>query len=162
MTIHELKTWPEPFESVLAGAKRHEVRKFDRDYQVGDTLYLREWLPGAQGGYTGREIRCRVTCVTKPGTWGLPDDIGVMSIETTQIIAKPSSEIESLTGPLRVNNVSGAIVLSAHHPKMDGSHVKATFSVHHARVLVADLIRAINVADQAEGNDTPPRDGGGA
>ena len=87
---HELKTWKDPFKAVLEGRKHHELRKFDRDYQVGDFLILREWDPehydvdpneGPRiGGYTGNQLKVRVTYVSKPGTWGLPNDLGVMSI----------------------------------------------------------------------------------
>ena len=98
MTEHELKCWPEPFAAVLDGSKSHEVRKFDRDYKVGDVLVLREWrrdLPGpggAAGNFTGRAIRVGITHVTPPGQFHLPPDVGVLSITpldgkgTTQLI----------------------------------------------------------------------------
>lgn len=54
------------------------------------------------------------------------------------------------TGPLRVNAIDGMIVLSEHHPKMDNSHVKARFRLHHARILVADLLLAIEKLEEAE------------
>ena len=41
--IHELKILTEYFEAVASGRKRFEIRKNDRDYKVGDRLYLREW-----------------------------------------------------------------------------------------------------------------------
>lgn len=37
---HYLKIAPHWFERVKAGEKRAEIRKHDRDYQVGDTLVL--------------------------------------------------------------------------------------------------------------------------
>ena len=43
--IHVLKCWPESFDAVLAGRKRFEIRKRDRDYQVGDYLVLRRFDP---------------------------------------------------------------------------------------------------------------------
>ena len=91
MATHELKTWPEPFAAVLLRLKHHEVRKSDRSFVIGDTLLLREYDPsyGRQmpgelpepRGYTGRELRCRVTYISRGGTWGLPPDLCVMSIE---------------------------------------------------------------------------------
>jgi hypothetical protein len=86
---HELKTWPEPFQAILDGVKRYEIRNDDRGFAVGDELLLREYDPGrASDGfgeparYTGRSIRARVTYATH-GRWGLPFGLCVMSIEVT-------------------------------------------------------------------------------
>lgn len=76
---HVLKTWPKPFSAILTFHKRHEVRRADRDFQVGDLLHLREYNPETQQ-YTGRECSCRVNYITRPGTFGLPADLCVMSI----------------------------------------------------------------------------------
>ena len=45
MTTHRLKTLPVPFFDVRDGRKTFELRKNDRDYQVGDLLYLQCWGP---------------------------------------------------------------------------------------------------------------------
>lgn len=58
---HELKTWPEFFEPVFSGVKTFEIRKNDRDFRVGDELWLREWDLGT--GYSGRECWRIVTYV---------------------------------------------------------------------------------------------------
>jgi hypothetical protein len=42
---HDLKIWPQYFVEVAAEQKTFEIRKNDRDYQVGDVLRLREWEP---------------------------------------------------------------------------------------------------------------------
>ena len=84
MTIHELKCWPEPFEAIRSGAKTYEIREaIDRDYQVGDELVLREWVPSLtllSGKYTGRRERVRVTYMTRGGQWGIPEGLCVMGI----------------------------------------------------------------------------------
>ena len=50
---HELKVWPEYFEEIYSNRKKFEVRKNDRNYMVGDVLYLREYNP-ITNEYTGR------------------------------------------------------------------------------------------------------------
>lgn len=57
---HDLKTWPEFFDEVIAGRKPFEVRRNDRGYRVGDVLHLREWSPSSQS-YSGRSTRQVVT-----------------------------------------------------------------------------------------------------
>ena len=42
---HELKCNIEYFSRIKTGQKTFEIRKNDRDYQVGDTLILREYNP---------------------------------------------------------------------------------------------------------------------
>lgn len=51
---HRLKIKPEYFEAVTRGEKNFELRKDDRNYQVGDLVKLLEW-DGEK--YTGRESR---------------------------------------------------------------------------------------------------------
>ncbi len=59
---HRLKTWPEYFWDVKEGKKTFEVRKFDRDFKVGDDLVLQEWCP-ATAQYTGAELTRRIAYV---------------------------------------------------------------------------------------------------
>ena len=44
--IHELKTLPKYFKAVVKGDKTFEVRKDDRDFQVGDKLILMKYDNG--------------------------------------------------------------------------------------------------------------------
>lgn len=59
MTEHELKCWPEFFVDLIVGDKSFELRKDDRNFQVGDTLLLREWNPETRE-YSGRKLTRRV------------------------------------------------------------------------------------------------------
>ncbi|OCG60790.1 DUF3850 domain-containing protein [Gilliamella sp. Nev3-1] len=54
MKLHNLKIQTEHFEAILAGRKTAELRINDRNYSVGDVLYLYEF---ANGNYTCRKIR---------------------------------------------------------------------------------------------------------
>lgn len=58
--IHELKIYPEYFQSVDAGTKKFELRKNDRDFKCGDILLLREYEPDTQS-YTGDFLLAEVT-----------------------------------------------------------------------------------------------------
>ena len=50
---HELKTYTKYFQETIEGNKPFEIRKNDRDFQVGDVLILKEW---DNIKYSGREI----------------------------------------------------------------------------------------------------------
>ena len=83
---HELKTWPDFFRVVESGEKTFEVRKHDRDFHAGDTLWLREWR-AEQQQYTGRECRVDVTYLLA-GNWpGLQADYVVMAIRKRDVLA---------------------------------------------------------------------------
>ena len=60
MTVYEVKILPEYYIEVLAGIKTYESRIYDRNYQSGDKLILKEWN-GTM--FTGRVIECLITDV---------------------------------------------------------------------------------------------------
>ena len=85
MKTHHLKCWPEFFEPICEGTKNFEIRRNDRDYEVGDLLILEEWAPivndpecprhrfniadesctcGTRGQYTGRTFYAGITYIT--------------------------------------------------------------------------------------------------
>jgi hypothetical protein len=68
---HKLKCWPEHYAAIDGGYKTVELRLNDRPYQRGDALLLQEWEP-VENGYTGRELRVRVTHVLSGGPWLAP------------------------------------------------------------------------------------------
>lgn len=75
---HNLKTWPCYFEEVRNGFKPFEIRKNDRNFEVGDLLVLEEFDPDATeevtmadgdkvelaGSYTGRTLERRIIYIT--------------------------------------------------------------------------------------------------
>ena len=52
MKRHALKSWPQYFDLMMSGDKNFELRKNDRDYQVGDVCQFFEW--NKEKGLTGR------------------------------------------------------------------------------------------------------------
>ena len=71
MATHELKCWAGFFEPLAAGDKTCELRRDDRNFQVGDVLRLCEYDPGVSA-YTGRELRRRITHIVRSGPWLSP------------------------------------------------------------------------------------------
>lgn len=59
--IHELKIESKYFNDILKGIKKFEIRKNDRNYQVGDYLILKEWNGS---NYTKTSIRVVVIYIT--------------------------------------------------------------------------------------------------
>lgn len=51
--VHDLKILPIYFNAIVDGSKTFEVRKNDRNFQIGDELYLREFIDGK---YTGNYV----------------------------------------------------------------------------------------------------------
>jgi hypothetical protein len=65
--VHELKTWPQYFAAIRRGDKPFEIRKNDRDFQVGDTLILQEFDPELDR-YTGEtETRLITSLLSEEG-----------------------------------------------------------------------------------------------
>ena len=70
MKIHDLKTWDEYFDEVEKGNKTFELRKNDRNFQVGDTLNLLSYDPKSDN-YTGKVITKKISYILDGGAFGL-------------------------------------------------------------------------------------------
>ena len=95
MTTHVLKTDPEVFCAVFNGKKKFEIRLNDRDFQVGDTLLLREtqftgadMRAGAPLIYTDRELKVIVTYILHGQIYGLAENWCIMSIRIPFVASK--------------------------------------------------------------------------
>ncbi len=62
MITHELKTWPDYFQAIIENRKHFEYRRNDRNFKVGDELFLREWN-NIEEKYTGRTVLVRITYI---------------------------------------------------------------------------------------------------
>lgn len=74
---HELKTWPSYFDAVITGNKSFELRKNDRDFQVGDVLELKEYNPETET-FSLRSIKVVVSYILFLGAY--------LNIETDLVI----------------------------------------------------------------------------
>ena len=78
---HKLKTYPVFFADIEFGAKTFEIRKNDRNYQVGDVLRLEEYEP-LTNKYSGDFLLVQVTyTICLDGIPDIPDGFIGMSIE---------------------------------------------------------------------------------
>ncbi|MEW8993092.1 DUF3850 domain-containing protein [Clostridium sp.] len=91
MKIHELKILPSYFEEIKSGEKAFELRKNDRNYQVGDVLLLKEFnlnkkyedIEGNETYYSGRKILMTITYIFKDDSnnFGLDKDYVILGIK---------------------------------------------------------------------------------
>jgi hypothetical protein len=150
---HELKTDPEPFALVLAGVKRFEVRRADRDYQAGDLVVLAEHRRDAQPDvepYTGREALVRIAHLLV-GPPYLPEGLCVFGIDMLRPGAArdaDTSEGASMItrGARRVTYGERGLDVTAEH-RTDGTWL---FEVT-AKILPGRLLLTVANRDQAEG-----------
>ena len=75
--IHELKILPEYLGAIIEGTKTFEIRKNDRNFEVGDLLLLRGWN-GEK--YTGEETTVEVIYMLDDTSRYILDGYVVMSI----------------------------------------------------------------------------------
>ncbi len=88
--VHKLKTWPEFYEKVRTNEKRHEMRKDDRDFRVGDLLELVEWDPtplAPNDQLTGRSLMRRITYLMRDFA-GITPGYCLMSIAPPAAVAQ--------------------------------------------------------------------------
>lgn len=92
---HELKTWRSLFQALVDGRKTFELRKDDRDFQVGDRLRLQEW-DETRGEYTGRTALFEVTYVTTASEFGALAEgfvcMGLRAVSRTSALQAASAE----------------------------------------------------------------------
>lgn len=79
-TVHQLKCWPEQLKAINDGSKPYEVRKLDRDYQVGHVLLLTEWHPIEQA-YGPLRVSVIITHILQGGQFGIEPGYGVLGIK---------------------------------------------------------------------------------
>lgn len=77
MKTHALKILPE-FFAVVGREKTFEVRKDDRGFQVGDTLWLQEWTEA--DGYTGKDKKFAVSYILRGTQWGIMDGYCILGL----------------------------------------------------------------------------------
>lgn len=83
MTMHVVKCWPSSFQAIKRGEKKFEIRKNDRDYQVHDQLFLKEYDP-VSDTFSGANHTVTVTYILTPTPdefFGLKMGYVIMSVQ---------------------------------------------------------------------------------
>ena len=91
---YELKSWPEFFAQIITGDKRHEVRRTDRAFEVGDHLVLAEYDPESDA-YSGRRCLVRVTYITSAAS---PCPFATEALSPGFVLLSISCEVPDLRG----------------------------------------------------------------
>lgn len=86
MKTHRLKTVNPYFQECFNGTKKFEVRLNDRDFKIGDTVYLQEY-DAETNTYSGNELRCSILYILENYP-ALQKGYIVFSIQINQIIKK--------------------------------------------------------------------------
>lgn len=88
---HQLKTLSPYFNRIWDDQKTFEIRKNDRDFQVGDDLTLVEIfkLRENEGTFTGRTINCKIVYIFPGGNYGIDKDYVVLGINSINRYINP-------------------------------------------------------------------------
>lgn len=92
---HRIKLWSEFAGHIMEGSKTYEVRKDDREYEVGDLLVMVE-VDRETEAPTGWELRAWVIHKTPGGRFGIAPDYCVLGIEFIRADRAPAPGIPVL------------------------------------------------------------------
>lgn len=67
MTRHVMKSWSHFYDAIEKGDKKHDLRKMDRPFEVGDVCVL-ERYDNINGKYTGENQAVQITYITNNKT----------------------------------------------------------------------------------------------
>lgn len=139
--LHHLKTWPFPFNDVVAGLKPFEYRPFDRDFRVGDTLVLEKWDPDTKV-YRGASVDREVTYVLPGGTFGVPEGYCVLGLKE---IRHPLERVSAEATPV-CEECEGTGIIDASDPF-------PSMKCHACEPPSEDVLRIVHAFDDQERKD---------
>lgn len=102
MKVHYLKIKPQYFKDIERGVKTFELRKNDRDFQVGDVLMLIKL--DDEGNETDYVIRVKVTYILKDcPQYGLQDGYAILGINTESIVKYVFNDYGYTSSPINAH-----------------------------------------------------------
>lgn len=108
MTVHYLKIKPEYYRDVQSDLKTFELRKNDRDFQVGDVLMLIKL--DDKGNETDQVTRVKVTYILKDcPQYGLKDGYAILGIDTGNRIDFKSADFAVKPVPVCLSDLDNCV-----------------------------------------------------
>lgn len=109
-TVHDLKCMSQYFDALKSGAKTFELRRNDRDYQVGDVLRLRKWGGEMRHRYWDEEpLYFIVTYMLWQCGFGLKKGYVILGIAPTHATLHPRLSKTAITEPNQTNDTNSGI-----------------------------------------------------
>lgn len=108
MTTHYIKSWSHFFDAIKDGRKLHDLRKMDREYNVGDILVLQRY-DNINGNYTGEELEAEITYITSNkvpcafSSSALDKNYAILSLKIKLNYKAASNDIPELFVPFAPN-----------------------------------------------------------
>lgn len=83
MEIHTLKTRPQYWEAVYDGRKTFEIRKFDRNFNIGDILKLKRTISEIDHriDFTYQELSVKITYMLGGSEFGIKPGFIILGIK---------------------------------------------------------------------------------
>lgn len=75
--VHVLKSYPFNFQAVVDRTMSFQLRKLDRDYRIGDLIFLKECTE--EGTYTGRTQTAAINNIVLG--CGIEEGYGILNLE---------------------------------------------------------------------------------
>ena len=79
--VHCVKILPDNFDNVISKKMSFQIRKDDRDYRLGDCMYLQEFT----NEYTGRALPVKINHILRESE-GLRDGYVLLNIEVLGLL----------------------------------------------------------------------------
>ena len=98
---HYVKSWPEYFDRIACGTMTCDIRKNDRQYERGDIIHYREFVPQTSK-YTGKIIIAQIEDTTDNPIWLQPGFValsirvigGSVTRYVPALVGKTDAELE--------------------------------------------------------------------
>lgn len=90
--VHCVKISPKNFEDVVSERLSFQIRKSERDYKLGDFMYLQEF----DGVFTGKAVPVKINNILREDS-GLQDGYVLLNIEILELLIRDNKKYPKIT-----------------------------------------------------------------